>query len=383
MIPPLDLRAATDELREELEEVFGRFLDSGRYVLGAEVSTFESEYAAFCEADHCVGVSSGLDALHLALRAIGVGPGDEVIVASNTYIATWLAVTHTGATVIPVEPDPVTHNLDPSRIGQRLTAQTKAVLATNLYGLPIDYDRIRQITKAAGLWFLVDNAQANGAVYRGQPVGGLADLECHSFYPTKNLGALGEAGAVTTSDGALAERIQMLRNYGSRRRYHHELAGFNCRLDELQAGILRVKLRFIEEWNVRRRRIAELYREQLQTARNIILPVEPAWGRSAWHLYVVRVPERDRVCAAMEQQDVGCLVHYPTPPHRSEAYADCFRHAENLPIADALADSVLSLPMGPHLSAADARTVADKLRSTVDNITQTLNHENTRRQDAA
>lgn len=360
MIPPLDLNASTQELRSELEEVYSRFLSSGRYVLGPEVSAFEAEYAEFCAADHCVGVGSGLDALHLALLAVRVGTGDEVIVASNTYIATWLAVTHAGAQVVPVEPDPVTHNIDPRRIPGAITDRTKAVLATNLYGLPVDYEAIRQVTEDAGVSFLTDNAQAGGATYDGQPVGGIADIECHSFYPTKNLGALGEAGAVTTSDAACARRIQALRNYGSHVRYQHEMPGFNSRLDELQAGILRVKLRHLNEWNQRRRKVAELYLSMLSNVPDLILPRQPEYASHVWHQFVVQVTRRDDVQKQMGEHGVGCLIHYPVPPHQSGAYGGAFA-ADQFPIANQLADSVLSLPMSPHLSLEDAEIVADTL----------------------
>lgn len=368
MILPLDLRAATTELRQELEEVIARFLSSGRYVLGPEVSSFEEEYAEYCRADFCVGVASGLDALHLALRAAGIGPGDEVIVASNTYIATWLAVTHAGARVVPVEPDLPTHNIDPQRIAEKITPRTKAILATNLYGLPVDYDAIRQVADAAGLIFLIDNAQASGARYKGRPVGGIADLECHSFYPTKNLGALGEAGAVTTSNSDFADQIRSLRNYGSRARYHHEVPGFNSRLDELQAAVLRVKLRHLDSWNDRRRELASRYDDLLSGHSNLILPREPDWATSVWHLYVVRVAQRERVQEQMKQAGVHCLVHYPVPPHRSEAYQPESLDDLQYPHANALAESVLSLPIGPHLSHRDAETVASTLLRCIETL---------------
>jgi dTDP-4-amino-4,6-dideoxygalactose transaminase len=365
VIPPLDLLAATEELREDLEAVFSRFLTSGRYVLGPEVNAFESEYANYCRADFCVGVGSGLDALHLSLKTADVGPGDEVIVASNTYIATWLAVTHAGGIVVPVEPDLSTHNIDPAQISERISGNTKAILATNLYGLPVDYDAIRTIADHADLAFLVDNAQAHGAKYKHHVVGGIADLECHSFYPSKNLGALGEGGAVTTSNSEFADRIRLLRNYGSRERYHHEVPGYNSRLDELQAGILRVKLRRLDQWNDRRRAIASVYEERFSQHPDIVQAFEPDWASSAWHLYVVCVPERDQVMRSMAEAGIGCLIHYPIPPHRSAAY-QATRFSQSFPIADSLADSVLSLPMGPHLAEKDAENVADTLIQAVE-----------------
>lgn len=364
MVPLLDLAATTAEIREELEDVYARFLSSGQYVLGSEVEAFETEYASYCESNYCIGVSSGLDALHLALRAAGIGRNDEVIVASNTYIATWLAVTHTGATVVPVEPDPATHNIDPDLIAEKITHRTKAVLATNLYGLPVDYNEIHTICEAADIRFVVDNAQASGAKYRNRAVGGLASLECHSFYPSKNLGALGEAGAVTTCDQKLANQIRLLRNYGSRERYYHEAAGFNNRLDELQAGILRVKLRHLDKWNTRRKAVVSLYESDLQNVTGIILPRTRPYAESAWHQYVIRVTDRDRRLEQLNDAGIGCLVHYPIPPHRSGVYESMFS-ANQFPIANELANSVLSIPMGPHLSSSDAKLVAATLKRIV------------------
>ncbi len=361
MIPPLNIRTANVELQEELQQAFARFIESGKYVLGPETEGFESEYAAYCQTQNCVGVSSGLDALHLALRAIGVQHGDEIIVASNTYIATWLAVTHAGAKVIPVEPDPATHNIDPSKIEEKVTEKTRAVLATNLYGQPIDYDRIRQVTDAEQLWFVTDNAQGAGAKYKNRPVGGIADLECHSFYPTKNLGALGEAGAVTTAKNDIAERIRMLRNYGSKHRYEHHIAGFNNRIDELQAAILRVKLRHLDEWNRQRKIVADTYSEALDDCPHVITPNQPEWADSVWHQYVVRVSQRNQVQKQLTSASIGSLVHYPTPPHQSLAYAQDGFKARDFPIANSLAESVLSLPMGPHIPLDEVHTVANTL----------------------
>ena len=361
MIPPLDLKAAATELQPELEAVFRRFLESGRYVLGPETDAFEEEYAAYCRADHCVGVSSGLDALHLALRAAGIGAGDEVIVASNTYIATWLAVTHAGAAVVPAEPDPATHNLDPDCISACITPRTKAVLATSLYGQPVDYDRIRQITDSSGLLFLTDSAQANGACFGDRPVGGLADMECHSFYPTKNLGAMGEAGAVTTSNPEFARRIRLLRNYGSEQRYQHQTPGFNCRIDELQAGLLRVRLRYLDDWNARRRTIASVYSESLAACSDLTLPHEADGTTHAWHQYVIRSDRRDQLQQDLKENGIITLIHYPVPPHQSEAYRFAGFPSDQFPIANELAASVLSLPMSPHLAKDDALQVAETI----------------------
>ena len=362
LIPPLDLQAATDEIRDELNEVFQRFLSSGKYVLGPETDQFETEYAGYCQAEHCVGVSSGLDALHLALRACEIGPGDEVIVASNTYIATWLAVSQAGADVVPVEPDPATHNIDPSRISEQLTRKTKAILATNLYGLPVDYDSIRSIASDAGVRFITDNAQAAGARYRGQPTGGIADVECHSFYPTKNLGARGEAGAVTTSCSETAEHIRMLRNYGSRQRYQHECVGYNNRIDELQAGFLRVGLKHLDEWNQRRAFVAGDYLRQLSGECDVNTPQVPDGYEHAWHQFVVQAKDRNQLQQQLADRSIITLVHYPVPPHLSGAYRQLNLQPGALPIAESLAESVLSLPICPFTSVDQVSQVVTALR---------------------
>ena len=359
MIPFLDLQAGTDELRKELDEAYQRFMDSGWYVLGEEVTAFEEDYAAYCDVNHCVGVGTGLDALVLALRAIDIGPGDEVIVPSNTYIATWLAVSQVGATIVPVEPDPATFNIEPSLVAAAITQRTKCILPVNLYGQPVDYDAILDIARGIKVPVVVDNAQAQGARYKGKTVGGIADVECHSFYPSKNLGAFGEAGAVTTNDTELANRVSLLRNYGSKKRYYNEVIGTNSRLDAIQAAFLRVKLRHLDEWNARRRAIAELYLQQLSSASKIVLPAVPSWAEPIWHLFVIRLPSRDAVRVSLQTAKIETLIHYPIPPHMSSAYRHLEYSEDSLPIAAMLAKEVLSLPIGPHLDVRDAQSVAE------------------------
>lgn len=356
-VPFQDLKAGYLELKEELNAVYHRFMESGWYVLGSEVEAFEEEYAAYCEAEYCVGVGHGLDALHLALRALDVGPGDEVIVPTNTYIATWLAVTHAGAKIVPVEPDIRTYNIDPDRIEEAITPRTKVILPVNLYGQPCDYDPILQIAGRHGLKVVVDNAQAQGARYKSRRVGGIADVECHSFYPTKNLGAFGEAGAVTTNDPEVADRVPVLRNYGSRERYHNEVAGYNSRLDALQAGFLRVKLRHLDEWNQRRRKLAVAYLEQLKGVPELTLPFVHDWAEPVWHLFVVRHPQRDALQKHLADQGVQTLIHYPIPPHSSRVYANLAYSEMAFPTALELAGQVLSLPMGPHFDSVICSTV--------------------------
>lgn len=364
IIPFQNFKAAYQELKQDLDAAYHRFMESGWYVLGKELSTFEEEYAAYCESPHCVGVSNGLEALHLALRALGIGPGDEVIVPSNTYIATWLAVTQVGATPVPVEPDSTTYNLDPLLIESAITPRTKVILAVNLYGQPCDYDPILAIARKHGLKLAIDNAQSHGARYKGRRVGGIADIECHSFYPSKNLGAYGEAGAITTHDAALAESIRVLRNYGSRVRYHNEVPGYNSRMDELQAAFLRVKLRHLDAWNARRSTLAQIYISQLSAlSSELILPTVPAWADPVWHLFVIRHPQRDALQQHLTEQGIQTIIHYPIPPHLSGAYASF--HAAPLPIAARLANEVLSLPIGPHMADSDVSSVVAALSSMV------------------
>lgn len=367
IVPFLDFHAPYRELKEDLDAAYHRFMESGWFVLGREVAAFEEEYAHFCEAGHCVGVSNGLDALHLALRALDCGPGDEVIVPSNTYIATWLAVSQCGATPVPVEPDPATFNLNPAELQTALSSRTKVILPVNLYGQPCDYDPILQTARHAGVKVVIDNAQAQGARYRGRRVGGIADIECHSFYPSKNLGAFGEAGAITTNDPDLADRVRILRNYGSRVRYHNEVAGYNSRLDELQAAFLRVKLRHLDDWNTHRSKVAEAYQTSLSGLRNGTLPpTTKDWASHVWHLYVIRHPRRDELQRHLQQQGIQTIIHYPIPPHRSGAYQNTEisggRHWD-LPIADMLANEVLSLPIGPHMPLSHTQDVFRSLES--------------------
>ncbi len=366
MIPFLDLGAATRELQTEIDAAVARVVQSGWYIGGPEVAGFEEEWAAFCEADHCVGTGNGLDSLHLALRAVGVGPGDEVIVASNGYIATQLAVTMAGATPVPVEPDPATHNLDPERIEAAITSRTKVLLPTHLYGQPADLDAIGAVAAAHGLTVIDDAAQAHGARHRGRRVGGTgAAITCWSFYPSKNLGAIGDGGAITTDDAELAARVRRLGNYGSDVRYVNQERGVNSRLDPIQAAVLRAKIPMLDAYNDRRRAIADLYGDALGACAGLRLPHVPNWADPAWHLYVIACTDRDRLAARLAEAGVQTLIHYPIPPHRQAAYADIGLAEGSLPIAEGLAKQVLSLPIGPHLGIDQARRVADALRASL------------------
>jgi dTDP-4-amino-4,6-dideoxygalactose transaminase len=349
-VPFLDFVAPYQELKDELDEAYARFMRSAWYVLGKEVEAFEQEFAAFCGVQHCVGVGNGLDALHLILRAYGIGQGDEVIVPSNTYIATWLAVSYAGATPVPVEPNPHTCNLAPERVEAALTPNTKALMPVHLYGQPADMDPLMDIARRRGLKVIEDNAQAQGARYKGRRTGSLGDAAGNSFYPGKNLGAFGEAGAVTTNDPVLAERIRMLRNYGSRKKYFNECQGYNSRLDELQAAFLRVKLKRLDEWNDRRRKVAARYLAKWKDLAGLTQPFVPEWAEPVWHLFVVRHPKRDTFQQSLARDGLGTLIHYPVPPHLSGAYTGGPWKRGTFPIAESLADTVLSLPMGPHLT---------------------------------
>lgn len=362
LIPFLDLGAAYRELKPEIDAAMSRVLESGWYILGPEVEAFEAEWAAYCEAGHAVGLANGLDALTLALRALDIGPGDEVIVPSNTYIATWLAVSGVGATPVPVEPDPVTHNIDPALIEAAITPRTRALLPVHLYGQPADLDPILDIARRHGLRVVEDAAQAHGARYKGRRIGSHSDIVCWSFYPGKNLGALGDAGAITTNDPALAERVALLRNYGSRQKYVNEVLGVNSRLDPLQAAVLRVKLKHLDDWTDRRRSIADVYTQGLAES-GLILPYVPEWAEPVWHLYVVRSSERDALQARLDTAGIGALIHYPIAPHMQDAYAGLGLTADALPLARQLAAEVLSLPIGPQLDIGHAHTINAQLKT--------------------
>jgi dTDP-4-amino-4,6-dideoxygalactose transaminase len=363
-VPFLDVGATYVELKEELDAAVSRVLSSGWYLLGVEIAAFEEEFAAHVGVKHCIGVGNGLDALHLALRAMDVGSGDEVIVPSNTYIATWLAVSYAGATPVPVEPDLRTYNLDPALIEAAITPRTRAILPVHLYGQPANMDPICEIAQRYGLWVLEDSAQAQGARYRGRRVGGVGHAAGWSFYPAKNLGAFGDAGAVTTNDDGLADRLRELRNYGSKVKYVNEERGFNSRLDEIQAAVLRVKLRHLDSWNDRRRRIAAQYLDLLHQT-DLVLPWVETWADPVWHLFVVRSQQRDQLMRRLQEAGIGVLIHYPIPPHLQAAYRDLDRPRGSFPVSEMIHQEVLSLPIGPHLDEAQAASVVATLKEVV------------------
>lgn len=358
MIDFLDLRRANAPHEPAIRAAVARVLRSGRYILGEEVDAFEREFAAYCGVKHCIGVANGLDALHLVLRGYGIGPGDDVIVPANTFIATWLAVSLVGARIVPVEPDETTWNIDPARLAARLTPRTRAIIPVHLYGSPADMDPIRALARDRGVRVIEDAAQAHGARYRGRRAGSLGDAAAFSFYPGKNLGALGDGGAITTNDDALAERLRKLRNYGSSVKYHHELAGVNSRLDEMQAAVLRARLPVLDRENVRRGAVADAYHAAL-AGLPVDLPRVLPEAEPVWHLFVLRTPRRNALQAHLTTRGIGTQIHYPVPCHLQGAYAG--QHWPALPLTERLQSQILSLPVAPYLTPDDARHVAAQI----------------------
>jgi dTDP-4-amino-4,6-dideoxygalactose transaminase len=349
-------------MREEVLEAMRRVYDSQWYILGPELAQFEQDYSKFNHVAHTIGVGNGLDALTLALRALGIGPGDEVLVPSNTYIATWLAVTHTGATPVPVEPDIATSNLAPANLEAALTPRTRAIIPVHLYGQPCQMPEIMAMAKRYGLFVIEDNAQAQGATFNGQFTGSFGDASGTSFYPTKNLGALGDAGAITTNSAELTQQLRSLRNYGAEQKNQHELLGYNSRLDELQAAVLQVKLRHLDAWTRQRQQLAAWYTEQLTGLPCLRLPSVAAGAVSVWHLYVVHTTRRAALQQHLTAHGISTLVHYPVPPHLQPAYVHLGLTIGALPIAEDLAATCLSLPLWPGMTYEMIRTVAKAVR---------------------
>jgi dTDP-4-amino-4,6-dideoxygalactose transaminase len=361
-VPFLDLKAPYHELHTEMDAAYRRVMESGWFIQGEEVQAFEREFAAYCEVKHCIGVGNGLDALHLILRACGIGEGDEVIVPANTFIATWLAVSYSGATPIPIEPDPQTYNLDPHCLEAAITTKTRAIMPVHLYGQTADMDPILAIAEKHGLKVIEDAAQAQGARYRGRLSGTLGEAAGFSFYPGKNLGALGDAGAIVTNDDDLAERVRMYGNYGSKVKYYHDAKGYNSRLDEFQAAFLRVKLVHLEEWNRRRRQIAAFYLQNLADLPGLTLPQAPDWASPVWHIFPILYIERDRLQEYLKEKGVGTLIHYPVPPHLAKAYQEFGFSKGDFPISESIAATQLSLPISPHMDMDDAGYVVHALQ---------------------
>ena len=359
-VPFLNLTNSHATVRHLLDEAYSRVMESGWFVMGSELESFESEFASYCNVKHCIGVGNGLEAIHLLLKAYEIGPGDEVIVPSNTFIATWLAVTQCGATPVPIEPSEITYNIDPELISTAITSKTKAIIPVHLYGQPADMDLINAIATKHGLIVIEDAAQAQGARYKSQRVGSLGHAAATSFYPGKNLGALGDGGAVLTNDDQISEKVRKLRNYGSTIKYEHELYGYNSRLDELQAAFLRVKLTALDEWNLRRKEIASIYTRELGEF-NFLLPHVAEYADPVWHLYIIRCSQRDKLKAYLEKRGVDTVVHYPVPPHLQNCYAKS--KIAKQPIAESLARECLSLPMYPTLTNSQVEYVTKICKS--------------------
>jgi dTDP-4-amino-4,6-dideoxygalactose transaminase len=350
-------------IKAEMQEAFIRVYDSNWFVLGKELEQFESAYASFNQVKYTVGLSNGLDALHLALKACGVGVGDEVIVPSNTYIATVLAVSYVGATPIFVEPNRETYNIDPTRIEAAITSKTKAIMPVHLYGQSCEMTAIITLAKKHQLFVIEDNAQSQGAAFDGKLTGSWGDINATSFYPGKNLGALGDAGAVTTNSDDLAQKVRVLRNYGSQKKYYNEVIGHNMRLDELQASLLNVKLKKLNEWTGQRQQIAEWYNEALTDVEGIIFPKIAEGATHVYHLYVIQTNKRDELQKYLNDHGIGSLIHYPIPPHLQGAYKNLGYKKGDFPIAEEIADNCLSLPIWPGMTNEEIQFVVDKIKS--------------------
>ncbi len=362
-IPFLSFDTTNREIKKEITEAFDRFFDSQWYILGEQVGQFEQAYARFNNADHCVGISNGLDALHLCLRVLGIGPGDEVIIPANTYIATLLAVSYVGGTPVLVEPKIGTYNIDSAGIEAAITAKTKAIMPVHLYGQSCEMEEIMDIATRHGLFVVEDNAQAQGAAFNGKLTGSFGDCNGTSFYPGKNLGALGDAGAVTTNDPGYCDKLRMLRNYGSKKKYYNEAIGYNMRLDELQAAMLLVKLKYLEKWTRERQQIAGWYDSALRGIGDLVLPVVAPGATHVYHLYVIRTKSRDQLQDFLAKQGIGTLIHYPLPPHLQEAYSHLGLKKGDFPITEEIAETVLSIPLWPGMQQGNVEEVATAIRS--------------------
>ena len=369
-VPYLDLKAQYQSIKPEIDAAIARVLESCQFVLGAEVAGFEQDFATYCDASECIALNSGTSALHLALLAAGVGPGDEVITVPFTFVASVAAVTYTGAQPVLVDIDPRSFTMDPAAIEAAITPRTKAILPVHLYGQPADMDPILEVARRHGLVVIEDAAQAHGAQYKGRPVGSIGDLACFSFYPGKNLGAYGEGGAVTTSNPEYASTIRMLRDWGQDRKYHHVLRGFNYRMEGFQGAILRVKLRHLERWTEARRKVVGLYNQLLANS-GVETPTEMPWARHVYHVYTLRTDDRDGLQAALQAEGIQTGIHYPVPAHLQPAYADLGYGRGDFPRSEAAAEQVLSLPLYPELSSEAAADVAEAVKKAVANRTQT------------
>lgn len=351
-----------EEIKAELLPSFENFIDKGWYILGDQVKQFEHDYANYCTTKYAVGLANGLDALIIALKTLNIGVGDEVIVPSNTYIASWLAVSYVGATPVPVEPRFETYNINPDLIEAAITPKTKAIMPVHLYGQCCEMDAIMHIAQKHNLFVVEDNAQSQGATFNGKVTGSFGHINGTSFYPGKNLGAYGDAGAITTNDEQLYKRSNVIRNYGSQKKYYNEIKGINSRLDELQAGFLSIKLKHLTKWSEQRNRIAALYNQQLSGVGDVVTPVLANGATSVYHLYVIRTNKRDALQQYLNENGVGTLIHYPLPPHLQEAYQELGYKKGDFPLAETIADTCISLPMFPGLTDEQVKQVCDTIK---------------------
>jgi dTDP-4-amino-4,6-dideoxygalactose transaminase len=368
-VPYLDLKAQYQSIKPEIDAAIARVLDSCQFVLGSEVAGFEQEFATYCGTTECIALNSGTSALHLALLAAGVGPGDEVITVPFTFVASVAAVCYTGARPVLVDIDPRSFTMDPAAVEAAITPRTKAILPVHLYGQPADMDPIMEIARRHGLVVIEDAAQAHGAKYKGRPVGSIGDMACFSFYPGKNLGAYGEGGAVTTNNAEHARTVRMLRDWGQDRKYHHVLRGYNYRMEGFQGAILRVKLRYLEQWTEARRAVVAQYNQHLADT-GVERPTEMPWARHVYHVYTLRADDRDSLQTALQAEGIQTGIHYPVPVHLQPAYADLGYGRGAFPRSEAAAAQVLSLPLYPELSSAAVAEVAGVVKKAVANRTQ-------------
>ena len=362
-VPFLDLKAHHDPIRQEVMTAINAVVDTNAFAGGPFVARFEEAYAKFCETQYCVGVANGTDSLWFSLLALGVGPGHEVITVPMTFMATAEAITYAGAKPVFVDIDPRTYTIDVTKIEAAITPRTKAIIPVHLFGQCADLDPIMAIARRHNLVVVEDAAQAQGALYRGRKAGSIGHAGSFSFYPGKNLGAWGEAGAVTTNDAGLRERLQMYREHGQQKKYYHDVVGWNGRMDGLQGAVLAVKLKYLDQANNGRRRAAARYAALLAGTPGVILPAEAAYGSSIWHIYAVRLAQRDAVLQKMGERGIGCGIHYPVPVHLQKAYANLGYHAGDFPVSEACADSFLSLPMYPELTDAQIETVVTEFKA--------------------
>lgn len=353
----IDFKREHCEIGQEVQEAIKRVLKSGWYILGNEVLELEKEFAAYCGVKYAIGVANGMESLEIALKILGIGKGDEVITASNSAAATALAISNVGANPVFVDIDPVSYNLDPRKIIPKITKKTKAILPVHLFGQAAEMDEILKIAKKYNLKVIEDACQAHGALYKGKKVGSFGDIGCFSFYPTKNLGAYGDGGMLLSNDKGAAEQAKMMRNYGQSDRYHHLIKGLNSRLDELQAAILRVKLKYLDEWNKKRRYFADLYNKRLKTIREIELPRESTGNYHIYHLYVIRTKGREKLQRYLKAKDVQTLIHYPLPIYQQEAYRELKFKKNTCPIAESYSEQIFSLPLYPQLKEKEAEKI--------------------------